>query len=94
MLEPGFLQHPWIHIIFKMAVVERKTDAIQTQAGEELGIRILEEILEKFVEEELLLFLPENFEHSSSVLEFVAGITGTYEVLVCGLMKESGKRFT
>jgi hypothetical protein len=77
-----------------MTVVERKTDAIQTQAGEELGIRILEEILKKFIEEELLLFLPENFEHSSSVLGFMAGITGTYEMLVYGLMKESSKSFT
>jgi hypothetical protein len=44
MLEPRFLQYSRIHIVFKMAVVKRETNAIETKAGEELGVSFHEEV--------------------------------------------------
>jgi hypothetical protein len=57
-LEAGLLQYPWVHIIFKMAIIERDPYAIQSQSGKELGIRLCEEILEPLVEKEFVLLWP------------------------------------
>jgi hypothetical protein len=40
-----------------MPIVERQTDAIEAQAGKELGIVLNEEVFEDLVEKEFLLLL-------------------------------------
>jgi hypothetical protein len=40
-----------------MPIVEWQTDAIETQAGKELGVVLNEEVFEELVEEEFLLLL-------------------------------------
>jgi hypothetical protein len=59
-----------------MPVVEWQTNAIEAQAGKELGIVFHEEILKELVEEELLLLFPQNLQHGSSMLELMAWIPG------------------
>jgi hypothetical protein len=43
-----------------MPIVEWQTDAIEAQAGEELGVVLHEEVFEELVEQELLLLLSQN----------------------------------
>ena len=72
MLEARFLQDPRIHIILEMPVVEWQTYAIETQARKEFGIVFGEEVLEEFVEEEIIFLLAENLKHCFAVLVLVA----------------------
>lgn len=58
MFETRFLQYPWVHIILKMAIIERDPYAIQSQPSKELGVRLSEEILEPSVEKEFVLLWP------------------------------------
>jgi len=68
MLETLGLQHSWVHVILEMAVVERKTQAVKTFAGEEFGIFFGEKVLQPLVKEELVLLLAQYFEHGSAML--------------------------
>lgn len=76
MLESLLLQNPRVHIVFEVPIVERDAQAVQPQAGVELGVRVGEEILEPLVEEELVLLLAEDAAHGGSVLRLVAGEAG------------------
>jgi len=75
MLEARFLQDPRIHIILEMPVVEWQTYAIETQARKKLGVVFGEEVLEEFVEEEIIFLSAENLKHCFAVLVLVAWIT-------------------
>jgi len=46
-LESAFFQLSRIHVVFEMSIIERKSDTVQPEGFEELGIGIGEEILEK-----------------------------------------------
>ena len=79
-------------IVHKMAVVDRHSDAIQSQRGEELGICSREEVIEKFVEEVVVLFLAEDAEQSRSHFVFVAWVSSdevlhTTNALICEWFK-------
>jgi len=73
-LEPRFLQYPWVHVILKMSIIERQTYAIKPQTRKELGIVFHEEVFEELVEEEFLPFFSEDLEHGCSMLVFVAWV--------------------
>jgi len=60
-----------------MPVIEWQADTIQSQASEELGIVLHEEVFEKLVKEEFLLLFAQDLQHSSSVLELMTGISGS-----------------
>lgn len=74
MLEPAFFQHPRIHVVFEMSIVEWQSQAVQTFGSEEFGIGVGEEVLEELVEEVVILLLSKNFEHCCTMLAFVPGI--------------------
>ena len=63
MLEALLLEHSRIHVIFQVPIIERYPNAVEFQTGEELGIGFREEVLEPFVEEELIFLLPEDLQH-------------------------------
>jgi urease accessory protein UreE len=46
-LESLGLEHPRVHVVLKVSVVDRQADAVQSERGEELGIRLREEVLEE-----------------------------------------------
>src|ERR1700712_1443504 len=75
MLESSFLENSRIHIVFKMAIIEWESQAIETFASEERSIFFFEEVLEELIEKEVVLFLPQDFEHGSSMLGFMAWVT-------------------
>jgi len=74
MLESTRFQNPRIHVIFKVPVVERYPDAIETQTSKEFGIVFREEVLQELVKEEFLLLFPQYFQHGRSVLTFMSGV--------------------
>jgi hypothetical protein len=59
-LEALLLEHARVHVIFKMSVVERYTNAIELQAGEESRICFGEEVFKPLVEKVIVFMLPEN----------------------------------
>lgn len=67
-LEALGLQHSRVHVILEMAVVEWKTQAVETLASEELDILFGEKVLQPLVKEELVLLLAQDFEHGSAML--------------------------
>lgn len=75
--EARFLQHPRVHIVLEVSIVEWQTDAVEAKAGKELGVPLHEEVFEELIEEELLLLFSENLQHGSSMLMFVPRITST-----------------
>lgn len=75
-LEATLLEHARVHVIFKVAIVERQTNAVQLQAGEEFGILLGEMILEPFVKEVFVVLLAKHAQHGLAVLALVAGIAG------------------
>ncbi len=46
-LEAVVLEHPWVQIIFKMPVVYRNADTIETERLEEDGVRLRKKVFEK-----------------------------------------------
>jgi hypothetical protein len=80
MFEATLLQHPWIHIILEMAVVEWQTDAIESLTGKEFRICLCEEVFQEFVKKELIFLFTKNLQHGSTVLAFVPRVS-CYEVL-------------
>ena len=76
MFEPRFLQHPWIHIILEMTVVEWQTKTVQPKLSEEFRIGIREEVLQPLIEEEFVLLRSQNLTHGSPVLRLVAREAG------------------
>lgn len=75
-LEAALLEHARVHVILKVAIVERQTDAVQLQASEELGVLLGEMVLEPFVEEVFVVLLAKHAQHGLAVLAFVAGVAG------------------
>jgi hypothetical protein len=73
MLETRRFDNPRCHIIFKVTVVKRNPETIETQTREKLGISIGKEILQPLVEEEFIFLGPKDSKHSRSVLGFMAG---------------------
>lgn len=63
MLKARFHQYAGIHVVFEVVVVEGKAETVQTLGREEFGIGLGEEVGEELVEEEVVLFLAEDFEH-------------------------------
>jgi hypothetical protein len=63
MLEPSLFQHPGIHVVLEVSVVERQANAVQLQAGEEGGVGLGEVILEPLVKEIVGLFFAQHFLH-------------------------------
>lgn len=59
-----------------MSKVKRNPYTIQSQLREESGICFCEEVFEPFVEEEFIFLWSEDLAHCSSVLGFVAWVTG------------------
>ena len=74
-------------IVHKMAVVDRHSDTIQAQRGEEFGIFSREEVIEEFVEEVVVLFLAENAEQSRSHFVFMAWVPGNEVLHTTGVLK-------
>jgi hypothetical protein len=56
-LEAFYFQHPWIVVVLEMTEIEWDPEAIESLSGKEFGIGICEEVLEKLVEKEVVLFL-------------------------------------
>ena len=72
--ESTLLQHPRVHIILEVPVVERDSDTIKFQAGEVLDILFAEVILQPLVKEEVRLLLAKHFGHRPPVLKFMTWI--------------------
>jgi hypothetical protein len=53
-----------------MAVIERNSDAVQTEGGKKGRIALRKEIFQKLVEEIFIFFLSKAMQHSSTVLMF------------------------
>lgn len=66
MLQPFLLEHPRVHIILQMPIVDGKSDSVQTQRSEALGIGLGEEVFEELVEEVKVFLFAEHFEHGGS----------------------------
>jgi hypothetical protein len=47
MLESILLQFTGVHVVFKVAIIEREADAVKTQRLEKFGILGLEEVFQK-----------------------------------------------
>jgi hypothetical protein len=61
MFESALPQDPWVHIILEITIIEWQTYAIEPQACKELGICFGKEVLEEFVEENLVFLLSQHF---------------------------------
>ena len=68
MFESTLFQHPWVHVILEMPVVEGYSYTVELQVREELGIFVSEKVFQPFFEEVFVFLFSENFEHGSPVL--------------------------
>ena len=73
MLEAFFFDVERVHVVFEVAVVEREAQAVEAKRSHKLGVLFCEEVLEKLVEEEVILLLTKNFQQSSANLTFATG---------------------
>jgi hypothetical protein len=76
-LEAFLFEDFWVHVILKMAIVDRKTKTVQPNTGKEFGIIFKEKILQELVEEEVSLFLSQDFSKCSTMLVLMAWITSS-----------------
>lgn len=76
MFEALFLQHPRVHIILKMVVIERDSQTIHSYRSKELCIILREKVSKPLIKEILVLLLSENLKHRRSVLIFMARVAG------------------
>jgi hypothetical protein len=53
-LKPLRLEHPRVHIVLEVSVVERDAETVQAEGFVELGVGFGEEVVQPFVEEEVL----------------------------------------
>ncbi len=72
-----------------MAVIERNSDAVEAEGGEELGVGVPEEIVQELVEKIFVFLAAEHREHSFSMLEFGSGVTRD-EIFHIEVAAESG----
>jgi hypothetical protein len=66
MLQPLLLEHPRVHIILQMPIVDRQPDSVQTERGEAFGIGLGEKVFQELVEEVRVFLFTEHFEHGGS----------------------------
>jgi hypothetical protein len=46
-LQPLCFEHPRVHVVLEVTVVDRETDAVESERGEESGVGVGEEVFEK-----------------------------------------------
>jgi hypothetical protein len=87
--ESRLLENARVQIVFEMAVIERNSDAVEAEGGEELGVGVPEEIVQELVEEIFVFLAAEHGEHSFSMLELGSRVTRD-EVFHVEVAAESG----
>lgn len=55
--EATLLQDSRVHIVLEVSIIKRHSNTVQAKTGKELGIFFQEEVLQKFVEKELVILL-------------------------------------
>jgi hypothetical protein len=92
MFKPFGLQNSGVHIIFKMLIIERNSDAVQSQASKIFRIVFSKEIFKPLVEEEIIFLLAKYFEHSRTMRRFVARETSDEVLHALELSMNSANR--
>jgi len=78
------VDYRWVKFVDKVPVVDGNADAVEAERFKEACVLAREEVLEKPVEEKVVLLLPKNLQHGSSHFMLMARVAGD-EVLHVGM---------